>query len=107
MADYQPKLTADEVLLAVADRVSTSNAPRRAGRIVLEELARVVWEHPEWLQGGWRFGARMCRGDSEPTSSHFASPAIEWDMRNQIINCFVRHNIGEYYGRRDSRCYHL
>jgi len=34
------KLTADEVLLAVADRVSTNHAPRQAGRIVLEELAR-------------------------------------------------------------------
>ena len=42
-------LAADEVLLAVADRGSTSSALRRAGRIVLEELARVVREYPEWL----------------------------------------------------------
>ena len=48
------KLAADEVLLAVADRVSTNNVPRRAGRIVLEELAKEVWEHPEWLQSGHR-----------------------------------------------------
>ena len=41
------KLTADEVLLAVADRVSTNNVPRRAGRIVLEELARAVREYAE------------------------------------------------------------
>jgi len=36
------KLAADEVLLAVADRGSTSNVSRRTRRIVLEGLARAV-----------------------------------------------------------------
>jgi len=47
------KLTADEVLLAVADRVSTNNVPRRAGRTMLQELTQAVWEHPEQLQSGF------------------------------------------------------
>lgn len=47
------KLAADEVLLAVADRGSTSSVPRRVGRIVLGELAKAVRECPGWLQDGF------------------------------------------------------
>ncbi len=51
-------LTADEALLAVADGVACSGgdrriAPQRASRIVLEELAIAVRDHPEWLQDGF------------------------------------------------------
>jgi len=51
-------LTADEVLLAVADGVASSGgdrriAPQQASRIALEELAKAVRDHPEWLQDGF------------------------------------------------------
>jgi hypothetical protein len=54
------KLAADEVLLAVADMGGTSNAPGRVGRTVLDELAKEVWEHLEWLQGGFVANRNLC-----------------------------------------------
>ena len=46
-------LTADEVLLAVADGVHSSPQPHRASRTVLEELILAIQHHPDWLQDGF------------------------------------------------------
>ena len=89
MADDQPEAGGGRG--AAGGRRQGEHQQRTASGIVLEELAGWSGNTLSGCRAGWRFGARMCRGDSEPTSSHFASLAIEWDMRNRIINCSSRH----------------
>ena len=77
------KLAADEVLLAVADRVGTNHALRRASRTMLMELARAGREHPEWLQGGFVANGKFCHIRAK------ASERLADNLRSCIKNRYL------------------
>lgn len=94
----------DEVLIALADGVAISPTPQFASRFILEELARVLPEHPQWCQDDLITGrhvrevhARLCAEVSRRPHLHGSSTTL--------VAAHVRDNRAAILNSGDSRAY--
>jgi serine/threonine protein phosphatase PrpC len=98
-------VAADDVLLAVADGVASSAAPRRASRIVLEELAKVIQEHPEWRHEGV-VSARHLRHVQTRLADQLADNPKIYGAATTIALAHIRGDRAVVLNVGDSRVYH-
>lgn len=94
----------DEVLIALADGVATSPNAQFASRFILEELARVLEQHPQWCQDELITGrhvrevhARLCAEVSSRPHLHGSS--------STLVAAHVRGNRAAILNVGDSRAY--
>lgn len=102
-------LLADEVLLAVADGVASSGgnrrvAPQQASRIVLEELAKAVRDHPEWFQDGF-VANRQVRHVQAQLSDQLADNPKTCGAASTLAVAHVRGRRAAILNVGDSRMY--
>jgi len=98
-------LAAEDVLLAVADGVVSSSAPRRASRTVLEELAKAIQEHPEWRQEGF-VSARHLRHVQTRLADQLADNPKTYGAATTIAVAHIRSHRAVVLNVGDSRVYH-
>ena len=104
-------LAADEVLLAVADGVASSGgnrriAPQQASRIVLEELAKAVREHPEWLQEGFVANRHLRRVQAQ-LSDKLADNLKTYGAASTVAVAHIRGQRAAILNVGDSRVYRV
>ena len=99
-------LAAEDVLLAVADGVVSSSAPRRASRTVLEELAKAIQEHPEWRQEGF-VSARHLRHVQTRLADQLADNPKTYGAATTIAVAHIRSHRAVVLNVGDSRVYHV
>ena len=104
-------LTADEVVLAVADGVASSGgdrriAPQQASRIVLEELVKAVRERPDWLQDGF-VANRHVRQVQARLSDKLADHPETYGAASTVAVAHVRGRRAAILNVGDSRVYRV
>jgi protein phosphatase len=96
---------------AVADGVASSGgnrriAPQQASRIVLEELVKVVREHPEWLQDGF-VANRHARHIQAQLSDKLADNPKTYGAASTLAVAHVRGQRAAILNVGDSRVYRV
>jgi serine/threonine protein phosphatase PrpC len=104
-------LAGDEAVLAVADGVASSGgdrriAPQQASRIVLEELLKVVHEHPEWLQDGFVANRHVRRAQAR-LAERLGSHRKTYGAASTLAVAHVRGQNSAILNVGDSRVYQV
>lgn len=95
-----------EALLAVADGVHSSPTPHRASRLVLEELGKVIREHPEWLQDGF-VANRHLRRVQERLADQLADHPQTVGSSTTLVVAHLRGQQAAVLNVGDSRAYQV